>query len=319
MAIPSAAPGVPAGLPAEFQELAQKVNNWGRWGDADEVGTLNLVTPEAVRRAAACVRTGRTFPLGLPLSADGPQTGLVPGRLNPLRTMIAVHDPLTGDPDQVCFSDDVVVMGLQAATHWDALAHASYAGRLYNGTPPAAVGTAGASRCGIDKVGALISRGVLLDVARARGVDRLPGGTPVDAADLDAAEDLAGLRVLPGDVILIRTGQIALFKSGDRHGYPVPSPGPSMSAVGWFRDRDVAAVATDNLTFEVFPGDPADLWLPVHLLDLVEMGLTQGQNFDLEDLAADCAEDGRYGFLLDATPQPFVGGLGGPVSPVAVK
>ncbi len=306
-------------MPPEFHELARKVNNWGRWGDQDEIGTLNLVTPEVIREAAACVRTGRTFPLGLPLSDKGPQTGSIPGRPNPLRTMISMNTPLTGNPDEVCFSDDVVFMGLQSATHWDSLVHASYAGRLYNGTPMDAVGVHGARRCGIDKIRTLVSRGVLLDVARARGVERLDGGHGVGAEDLDRAEDLAGTRVRPGDVVLVRTGHMQVFKAGDRRGYEAPSPGPSLSAVSWFRDHDVAAVATDNLTFEVFPGEPPDLLLPVHLLHLVEMGLTQGQNFDLEELAADCADDGIYTFLLDATPQPFVGGLGSPVNPVAVK
>ena len=92
-----------------------------------------------------------------------------------------------------------------------------------------------------------------------------------------------------------------------------------MAAALWFRERDVAAAATDNLTFEVYPGERDDVFLPLHLLHLVEMGLTQGQNFDLEDLATACAEDGVYEFFLDASPQPFVGGVGSPVNPVAIK
>jgi kynurenine formamidase len=305
-------------MPAEFQELAKKVNNWGRWGADDEIGTLNLITPEAVRRGVDCVHTGRAFPLGIPLSEAGPQTGYIPGRINPLRTMISLNTPLTGDPDEICFNDDVVVMGLQAATHWDSLVHAGYAGRLYNGLPPETVGVHGASRCGIASVRTLVTRGVLLDVARARGVDRLEGGYPVGAEDLDAAEALAGIQVLPGDVVLVRTGHMRLFKAGDRRAYAAPSPGPTLSAVTWFHERDVAAVATDNLTFEAFPAERPGLLLPIHLLHLVEMGLTQGQNFDLEELATYCATDGRYAFLLEATPEPFVGGLGGPVNPVAL-
>ena len=124
-------------MPPEFEELARKVNNWGRWGDDDEIGTLNLITPEAVARGAACVKRGRTFSLAIPLSLDGPQLGFIPGHVNPLRTMIAINRPLTGDPDQFCSSDDIVVMALQAATHWDSLAHVSYGGRLYNGFPAA--------------------------------------------------------------------------------------------------------------------------------------------------------------------------------------
>src|SRR5688500_15951003 len=112
-------------MPEEFAELARRVNNWGRWGDTDERGTLNLITPDVVRRGASCIRSGRVLSLALSLSENGPQTGLIPGRVNPQRTMLAVNAPLTPDPAAFCSSDDVVTMGLQAATHWDALAHVS--------------------------------------------------------------------------------------------------------------------------------------------------------------------------------------------------
>ncbi|MCU1450370.1 MAG: putative cyclase, partial [Acidimicrobiales bacterium] len=160
-------------LPPEFTELARRVSNWGRWGDDDERGTLNLIDPDAIRRGAACVRTGRTISLALPLNADGPQTGVIPGRDNPDHRMVAVNMAYTGDADDFATSDDAVSMGLQAATHWDALAHVSYGGALYNGFPASSVTDGGAARCGIDKAGAIVSRGVLLDVARARGVDRV--------------------------------------------------------------------------------------------------------------------------------------------------
>jgi kynurenine formamidase len=306
-------------LPPEFHDLAKKVNNWGRWGPDDELGTLNLVTPDVVRKAVATIERGHALTLGLPLSLDGPQTGAIPGRLNPLRTMVAINTPLTGDPSQFCFSDDVVVMGLQAATHWDALAHVSYDGRLYNGFAASTVTASGAARCGIDKVSSLLGRGVLLDVARAQAVDRLAPGYPITADDLDAAEAQAGVTVEPGDIVLVRTGHIRLLHKGDKAAYGGATPGLSTQTVEWFHARDVAAVATDTLAFEVFPCERDDMLVPVHLLHLVEMGLTQGQNFDLEALAADCAADGRYSFFLDATPQPFVAGLGSPVNPVVVK
>ncbi|HZA00198.1 MAG TPA: cyclase family protein [Acidimicrobiales bacterium] len=309
-------------LPDHVHELARKVTNWGRWGDDDEVGTINLITQDVVRRAAGCVRTGRTFSLALPLSeAEGVQTGAIPGRLNPTRTMVAINTPLTGDPTDFCTSDDLVVMGLQAGTHWDGLGHVSYAGRMYNGFPVDSIGVSGAARCGIHRIRTLVSRGVLLDVARARGVDRLEGGYAITAGDLDAAAELARVDVQPGDVVLVRTGQVQLLRPPrpDRRAYAAPAPGLSLGTVAWLRDHDVAAVATDNLTLEVFPGeDPAAL-LPVHLLHIVEMGLTQGQNWQLEDLAADCAEDGVYEFLLDASPQPFTNAVGSPVNPVVVK
>ena len=306
-------------LPAAFSELARQVNNWGRWGDDDERGTLNLITDDVVRRAAACVRTGRTFQLGLTLSPNGPQAGLIPGRINPQHLMIAIHTPSAGDPDGICANDDVYYLPTQAATHWDSLAHVSYGGRMWNNIAADSVDVTGARRAGIDKAGPVVSRGVLLDVARAKGVERLEAGYAITADDLDEAEAAANLMVEPGDIVLVRTGHLQVFRSGDRVAYAFPSPGLSLQTVPWLYARDVAAVATDNLTLEVVPSEQDDAALPVHLLHLVEMGLLQGQNFDLEALAEDCASDGVYEFLLSATPERFSRGLGSPVNPVAVK
>jgi kynurenine formamidase len=307
-------------LPDEFRSLSAQVRNWGRWGPDDELGTLNLITPEARRRAAACVRTGKAFSLALPLSeAEGIQTGAIPGRINPLRTMVAINAQYTGSPSGFCTSDDVVVMGLQAATHWDALAHVSYDGYLYNGHPADSVTAAGAARCGIGNVRTLLSRGVLLDVARTRGVERLEPGYAISGDDFDAAAEQARVEVRPGDVVLVRTGHMGLLRTKGPAAYGGATPGLGMQAVPWLHRHDVAAVATDTLALEVFPGERDDLLLPVHLLHLVDMGLTQGQNWDLEALAADCAQDGIHEFLLDASPLPFTGGCGSPVNPVAVK
>jgi len=303
--------------PPEFDELRRKVRNWGRWGEDDELGTLNLITDEVVRRGAASVRTGKRFSLAVPLSEDGPQTGAIEGRVNPQRTMVAVNRPLgRAGPD---FSDDAVTMGLQAATHWDALAHVSFEGRIYNGFPASAVDETGATRCGIDHVRTLAGVGVLLDVARAHGLERLDHGHAIGREDLDESERSAGITVEPGDIVLVRTGQMRLLREGDRRRYAHPSPGLGMESALWFRERDVAAVATDNLTLEVYPPERDDCPFPLHILHLVDMGLTQGQNWDLEALAEDCAADGRFEFLLEASPEPFVRGLGSPVNPVAIK
>ena len=314
----------------EFHEMAGRVRNWGRWGDDDQRGTLNLIDDEVRRRAAAAVQTGQGFALGLPLSErEGIQRGFIPGRLNPLRTMIALNSPLSADPEWICSSEDIVVMALQAATHWDGLAHVSYGGVIYNGFPADSVTVDGATRCGIHLVRTLVSRGVLLDVARAKGLPVLEPGYAITAADLDAAEALAGTAVLPGDVVLVRTGQMVHLGMGGPDGpaagrrnllaYTWPSPGLTVGTAGWFRTRDVAAVATDTLIFEVYPCEHDDLYLPVHLLHLVEMGMTQGQNFVLDELAAACADDGRYTFLLDASPLQLTNALGSPLNPVAVR
>ncbi|MEV7884490.1 cyclase family protein [Streptomyces sp. NPDC002817] len=308
---------LPAMHPA-FHDIAKRVNNWGRWGADDEIGTLNLITDEVVRQAATEVRTGRRVPLSLPLKEDGVQTGLIPGRVNPLHTMVQINQEIFG-PGTVACSDDAVTMGLQAATHWDALTHVSHSGVLYNGRPADTVTAHGGARfSGIDKARHIVSRGVLLDVARAHGTARLDGSYAVTPEDLEAAEELAGTRVRAGDIVLVRTGQIQAYLAGDKHAYGYPSPGLSIRTPEWFHARDVAAVANDTLTFEIFPPEIEDLWLPVHALDLVEMGMLQGQNWNLEKLSTACGEAGRYTFLLSAMPEPFVGATGTPVAPVAI-
>src|SRR3954454_11725965 len=178
---------------AEFEELARAVNNWGRWGSDDERGTLNLLTSARVAAAAALVRDGKRFSLAIPLSEDGPQLGFVAGRTNPTRTMVAVHQPLGGDTDGVRFNDDAVQMGLQAATHWDALAHVSYAGRMYNGFAPSVVTDAGAAPLGAERRRPVVGRGVLLDVARAAGAARVDGGVALTSDTLKCAEEVAGV------------------------------------------------------------------------------------------------------------------------------
>jgi kynurenine formamidase len=301
-------------FPDDIAELAARVRNWGRWGDDDQLGTLNLIDDAARRRGVAAVRDGRALSLAMPLSPDGPQLGFVEGRTNPVLSPFSFS---AGD-DRM-WHDDSITMGTQACTHWDGLAHASYGGTLYNGYPSSAVTDAGATVLGIHHVRTLVTRGVLLDVARARGVDRLDGGHAIGADDLDAAAELARTTLEPGDVVLVRTGHVQHFASGDKMTYATSAPGPGLEAVEWFHRHDVAAVAIDNLIFEVFPCERDDAMLPVHFLHLVDMGLTQGQNFDLEALAADCADDGRSTFLLSASPEPVVNGAGAPVNPVAVK
>lgn len=305
-------------LPDDFLALAREVNNWGRWGDEDERGTLNLLDGGALQRGVASIVDHQAFALGAPLTPDGLQAGLVPGRENPTHTVTMKREPMVpGSPFEA--SDDRLELGLQVATHWDALAHVSYDGRMWNGWPVDTITDDGAQRCGIDKTGPIVGRGVLLDVASALGVDRLDASHAVTGDDLDAALEHAGTELLAGDIVLIRTGQMQHVHAGNRVEYVFPSPGPVMETVRWWHERDVAAVAIDTLVFEAYPAGRDDIPLPVHPLDLVEIGLLQGQNWDLERLAAACADDRRYTFLLEATPEHVERGFGAPVNPVAIR
>ena len=182
----------------------------------------------------------------------------------------------------------------------------------------------GAEILGIEQVRSLVGRGVLLDIPGAKGLARLPDGHEVTGADLDEAAAWAGVEIRPGDIVLIRTGRMQLYFDVSARAYTVgenetgESPGPGLDAVRWFRRHDIAAAANDTYIFEVFPGPDWDNALAVHCLTIVDMGLTQGQNWNLEVLATVCAEHGRYEFFLAANPEPFVGATGSPVSPVAV-
>lgn len=306
-------------LPDHLEQLAARVSNRGRWGPDDQRGTLNLITPEAVLRGVAAVRDGRAFSLAIPFDEDGPQTGAIPGRENPQRRMLAVNTSYTGDPSDFCTSDDAVSMGVQAATHWDALSHVSYEHRLYNDTDAGVIDERGAHRLGIETFGPVATRGILADVARAHGVEHFDEGYAITGDDLDAAVALGGLTVEPGDALLVRTGQMNHLRRGDRERFATPSPGLSTQSIEWLHDHDIAAVATDTLVLEVWPCEDPAVLLPVHMIHLVDMGLVQGQLWALDELAADCETDGRYEFLLCATPLPLTRAVGGPVAPTALK
>jgi kynurenine formamidase len=306
-------------LPEDLQALARQVSNWGRFGADDQRGTLNFVDAAAVQRGIASVVTGATFSLAIPMNADGPQTGGIPGRINPQHRMVAHNLNYTGDSDDFTTNDDAVDMGIQAATHWDALSHVGYGERLYNDVPSDAVTETGATRLGIEQFGPVVSRGVLLDVARLHGVDYFDTNHAIGGDDLEGAAAAAGVTVERGDIVMVRTGQMHWLREGDRERYSHPSPGLGIESIAWCHDHEIAAIATDNLTFEVFPGERRKVFFPVHMINLRDQGLVQGQVWNLDDLAADCALDRRYTSLLVATPLPITGAVGGTVVPTAIK
>lgn len=309
-------------LSEPLRELSARVSNWGRWGADDERGTLNLVTTAAVQRGVGAVRSGRVFSLAIPFDRGGPQWDNVnmPLRTNPKLNTYAVNIAFTGNTADFTTSDDAFSMGSQAATHWDALAHVGYEGKLYNGIDDSVItAEGGAAKLGVENIGPVVTRGVLLDIARLHGIDHFDDNYAITADDLDRAAAAAKLDIQPGDAILLRTGQMHFFRLGKRERYSHPSPGLSIGTISWIRDHDVAAVATDTLTFEVYPCEDPAIFMPVHMLNLRDIGLLQGQVWDLDDLAADCAADGQCDFLLCATPLPLTNAVGAPVAPTAIK
>jgi len=309
-------------LTPDLKDLAARVSNWGRWGADDQRGTLNLVTPDAVLRGVRAATQGRALSLAIPFDRRGPQwdSRHMPHRTNPELLTHTVNIAFTGDTRDFTTSDDSFRMGSQAATHWDSLAHVGYEDKLYNDTPSSVVtGEAGAARLGIEHFGALATRGVLLDVAGLHDVDHFDDNYPITGDDLKRAARRAGLAIEAGDALLVRTGHMHFLREGEKQRYSSPAPGLSTQSITWLRDHDVAAVATDTMTFEVYPCENPDVFMPVHMIQLRDMGLVQGQNWHLDDLAADCANDGQYEFLLVATPLPLTGAVGAPVAPTAIK
>lgn len=321
-----------------FRAMADRIRNWGRWGEDDELGTLNLITADKVRQAAALVTEGKVFPLGISIGETGPQELLF--RRNPLHMMTidggdarslvrigpewAAHpraQEVAGflDGDLLRFNDDFIAMHLQSASQWDALSHVYYDERMYNGYPASAVTSFGASRLSIDRVDVkgITSRGVLLDLARARGEElHCQHGEHIMPDELTAAAAAQGVEVGPGDIVLVRTGWMTKFRTTRDTS---PSAGLNWRCAEWLRERDVAAVAADNSQVEDPVSDLAGNMLPMHLLCLRDMGLAFGEYWDLDALADTCAADGRWDFQLVAPPLRITGAVGSPLNPIALR
>jgi kynurenine formamidase len=302
-----------------------RVSNWGRWGPDDEVGTVNLITPERRAAAAMLARTGRVFSLAIPFDKNGPQPPFE-RRTNPVHSMLQTGTDVRAGVQQNQidgwgFADDMVTMALQSATQWDSLAHQFYDFKMYNDRDCDLVTAAGAAKNGISVLAdRIVGRGVLIDVARLHGVDHLALDHRIGPADLDRALEAQRTEVGAGDIVLIRTGNLGRArKSGgwDRYTFDA-EPGPTLETLPWFHERGVAAAATDTWAFEALPSGH-EIGFPIHAVAIVHMGLLLGEIFDLDALAADCAADGIYDFLFAAPPLPFTGAVGSPVNPLAIK
>lgn len=313
------------------REMAEKYSNWKRWGEQDELGTLNFITPQRVAEAARLAKRGRTFSLSIAFDEQGPQKGGFL-RFNPMHFMIrdganavagtTVRDFFGGVNPYTVGTDDVILLPTHSATHWDALAHITFEGKIYNGYDATEVSSRGARKASIDRArDKILGRGVLLDVARARGKRWLEPGEAVSGEDLQTCANKERVAILPGDFLLVRTGQMAQVRDqrswGDYAGGH--APGLGLASVPWLHAKQVAGVATDTWGAEVLPNETPDVFQPLHILLIAFMGLTVGEIFYLEDLAEDCVKDCVYEFFFVAPPLRITGGVGSPTNPLAIK
>lgn len=307
-------------------EATEKYRNWGKWGQDDQQGTLNYITREKIAEAGRLVKQGKTFSLALALDSRGPQRNRG-GRFNPLHIMTADGgDWAAGQrpfPNGMSAADDVVTMPLQCATHWDALSHIFDHGKMWNGYDVSEISSRGAARNGIEKAAPrLISRGVMLDIARFKGVDALEDGYAISEKDLLGCIEAQGQtsQVGTGDIVLVRTGQLGRARAARWGTYAGgDAPGLSFYTLDWLQSTQIAAIASDTWGVEVRPHEFPDAFQPLHQIVIPNMGLTLGEMFDLDALATDCANDGIYEFLLAAAPLPFTGAVGAPTNPQAIK
>jgi kynurenine formamidase len=310
-----------------LRKLALQVRNWGKWGPDDEIGTLNYITRETIAGACRLATTGKVFALGIPLQREGPQSG-TRQRFNPIHAMFRDGGDQPKSAAEVRTmqgyggSDDWVVMPLQCVTQWDSLAHVFYEGTMYNGYDATLVSSTGAAKNSIEKTkDKIVGRGVLLDVARYKGVQALPPAYAITPDDLDATAAAERVTVQAGDIVIIRTGHMSRYLDrGDwRHFDLDDSPGVSVHTAPWMHARQIAAVASDNYAVEVRPSELRPFRSPFHICAIPNMGLTLGEIFYLEELGADCAADGRWTFLLVAPPLPVTRAVGTPINPYAIK
>jgi kynurenine formamidase len=302
----------------EFEELFRKLCNWGRWGPDDERGTLNYITPDRVQAAAGLVRTGRSVSLSLPINT-------VAGPDNPrpaLHYMIHRHESglREGAPR---FATDFMASEFHgdSFTHIDALCHVSYQGQLYNGKPASSVTGRGAKLQDITAFAhGIVGRGVLLDIPRLRGVPWLEPGEAVTPEELEAAEQAQGVTLGEGDILLFRTGhhrrrlELGPWNNGyDGEG----KAGLHVTALLTLHERKVAVFLPDG-DGETVPSGIEGIAYPIHLLQIVAMGMVCADSLQFEDLVKVCAEEKRWEFMVVACPLRLPGGTGSLFNPIAI-
>jgi kynurenine formamidase len=290
---------------AQYERWKKELSNWGRWGKDDQIGALNLITPAKRRQAAALVKDG----VSVSLAADAD-------------TMKAVDNPSPYEVTMQGIGSDRIAVSYHgiAHTHLDSLAHINESGVFYNGYTPDAdvVVKQGHQKNSIYNVkDGILTRGILIDIPRLKGVPYLEPGTPIFVADLEAWEKQAGVKVSAGDAVFVRTGvwarraALGPWLRGRAEGGR--SAGLDPSVIPWLKQRDIALLGSDHPQY-VSPGSPRGA---VHDFALVHLGVHLFDNCDLEALAAAAATRKRWEFLLTASPLPIRGGTGSPLNPIA--
>jgi len=303
---------------AEFEALFESVKNWGRWGADDELGTLNYITPEHIKKAAALVRSGRTVSMAIPINT-------VAGPDNPhpaIHYMSQNHDIPVGE-SKVGFAMDFLGMECHGDchTHIDALNHISYGGLLYGGRPISDVTSKGSSGLAITTyANGVVGRGVLIDIPRLRDVRYLQPGEAVTRAELEAAEKAQGVSLGEGDIFVFRTGhhRRRLEKGAWDNGYDGEGKaGLHVDTIPWMHERKIAAFLPDG-DGETVPSTVDGIPYPIHPLQVTAMGMVVSDSLNLEDLARACEEERRWEFMVVAEPLRLPESTGSPFNPIAL-
>jgi len=306
---PAPKPSVNRVTEAQLDKWMQELSNWGRWGKDDVLGALNTITPEKRRQAAALVRTGETVSLSHDLVIGGVKTEYVLPFFLQMRIV----------PERQVVRDrqDIDPHGNGGGSHIDALCHMAYKGKFYNGVPFESVTAEKGCNLGIHNVkDGVVTRGVLIDIPRLRNLPSLEAGTHVYREDIEAWERQAGVKVGPGDALLLRVGRPATGTRGGR--------GYDASFLPFLKDRDVGIMGGDAGDVGVVPGCtntgpvPTMCWQPIHKFVLVARGMHLFDGLDMEAVAATAARLKRWEFMFVAAPIRVPGGSGAPVNPIAV-
>ena len=298
----------PALTPEQVAGFHKTLSNWGRFGARDQLGTLNLITPAKRVAAAKLVKNGRAVSCARSLPT-------LPSVENPN----PVQHHMIGTCTEGWGGDYFAIAPHGFATsHIDALCHIFHEGKLYNGYPIEKVTAHGALELGIHELrDGVVSRGVLLDVPAARGVPYLDAGEPIFPDDLERAESNARIRVEAGDVLFVRTGRWALREARGPWDPRLLQAGLDASCLPWLHARGVATLGCDGVS-DVVPSRIEGIFLPIHTVAIVAMGLHLLDNLELEPLAKACADEHRWEFLLTLAPLVLLRGTASPLNPIAL-